>query len=61
MQILRDTMKRENLQIVGIEKGSEFYAKETRNIFNKIIEEKFPVMKKEMPINILKSIQSIFQ
>lgn len=35
MQILRDTMTRENLQIAGIEEGNEFYAKEMRNIFNK--------------------------
>ena len=52
MQILRDTMKRENLQIVGIEKGNEFYAKEMRNIFNKIIEEKFPKLNGKMPMHV---------
>jgi hypothetical protein len=45
-------MRRENLQI--IEDGSEDFQsmQGTANSFNKIIEENFPNLKKEMPMNI---------
>jgi hypothetical protein len=45
-------MRRPNLRIIGIEKKKEFQLKGTVNIFNKVIEENFPSLKKEMPMNI---------
>ena len=45
-------MKRPNLKIIGIEKGEESQLKGPENIFNKIIEEKFPNIKKKMAINV---------
>ena len=41
-------MKRSNLRIV-VEEKEESQLKGPENIFNKIIEEKFPNLKKEMP------------
>jgi hypothetical protein len=43
-------MRRPNLRIIGIEEDSQL--KGPVNIFNKIIKENFPNLKKEMPINI---------
>ena len=45
-------MKRPNLRIIGIEECEDFQLKGPVNIFNKIIEENFPNLKKEMPIYI---------
>jgi hypothetical protein len=45
-------MKRSNLRIVGIEEGESSHLKGPEKIFNKIIEENFPNLKKEMPMNI---------
>jgi hypothetical protein len=45
-------MKRLNLRIIGIEESEDFQLKGPANIFNKVIEENFPNLKKEMPINI---------
>jgi hypothetical protein len=42
MQEHRNSVKRPNLQIMGIEEGEEGQAKGTCNIFNKIIAEDFP-------------------
>ena len=45
-------MKRQNPRIiVGIEAG-EVQLKSTETIFNKIIEENFPNLKKDMPMKI---------
>ncbi|KAL6088433.1 hypothetical protein STEG23_022858 [Scotinomys teguina] len=52
VQEIWDTMKRPNLRIMGIEEGEEYQLKGTENIFNKIIEENFPNLKKESPIKI---------
>ncbi|KAL6093590.1 hypothetical protein STEG23_012833 [Scotinomys teguina] len=52
VQEIWDTMKRPNIRIIGIEEGKEYQLKGTENIFNKIIEEKFPNLKKEPPIKI---------
>ena len=41
-------MRRQNLRIIGIEKGEDFQLKGPVNIFNKIIEENFPNLKKEI-------------
>ena len=48
---IQDTMRRPNLRIIGIDENEDFQLKGTANIFNKIIEEKFPNIKKEMPMN----------
>jgi hypothetical protein len=46
-------MRRPNLRIIGIEESeSEDSQLRGVNIFNKIIEENFPDLKKEMPMNI---------
>ena len=45
-------MRRPNLWVIGIKKSNNSYLKEPVNIFNKIIEENFPNLKKEMPMNI---------
>ena len=45
-------MKRLNLRIIVIEEGEDSQFKEPENIFNKIIEENFPNIKKEMAINV---------
>jgi hypothetical protein len=52
IQEIQDTMRRPNLRIVGIDEKKDFQLKGPVNIFNKIIEEKFPNLKKEMTINI---------
>jgi len=51
VQEIRDTMKRPNLRIIGIEED-EVQLWGPENIFNKIIEENVPNLKKETPINI---------
>jgi hypothetical protein len=48
---IQDKMRRSNLRIVGIEESEDFQLKEPVNIFNKIIEENVPNLKKEMHIN----------
>jgi hypothetical protein len=49
---IQDTMRRPNLQIIGVDVNEDFQLKGSANIFNKIIEEKSPNLKKEMPMNI---------
>jgi hypothetical protein len=51
IQEIQDTMKRPNLRI-SIEESEDSQIKGPVNIFNKIIEESFPNLKKEMPMNI---------
>jgi predicted aldo/keto reductase-like oxidoreductase len=45
-------MRRTNIRIIGIGKKEDFQLKEPVNIFNNIIEENFPNLKKEMFMNI---------
>jgi hypothetical protein len=45
-------MRRPNLRIMGIEESEDSHLRGPVNIFNKIIKENFPNLKKEMPINI---------
>jgi chromosome segregation ATPase len=52
IQELTDSIKRPNLRIMGIEEGEEVQAKGMRNIFNKIITENFPNLRKTMPIRV---------
>jgi septal ring factor EnvC (AmiA/AmiB activator) len=46
MQKLTNSLKRPNLRIMGIEEGEEVQAKGIHNIFNTIITENFPNLKK---------------
>ena len=50
-------MRRPNLRIIGIDENEDFQLKWPVNTFNKIIEENFPNLKKEMP----KSIQEAYR
>jgi predicted ribosome quality control (RQC) complex YloA/Tae2 family protein len=50
-QEIQDTMRR-NLRTIGIDENEDFQLKGPANIFNKIIEENFPNLKKDMPKNI---------
>ena len=52
IQEILDTMRRPNLRIIGIHKNDDFQLKGTLNIVKIIIEENFPILKKEMPVNI---------
>ena len=52
IQEIQDTMRRPNLRIIGVDENVDFQLKGPANIFNKIIEENFPNLKKEIPMNI---------
>jgi hypothetical protein len=52
IQEIQDTMRRPKLGIISIDENENFQLKGPVNIFNKIIEENFPNLKKEMPMNI---------
>ena len=45
-------MKRPNLRIIRIEENKDSQLKGPENVFNKIIEENFPNLKKEMAIKV---------
>ena len=53
IQEIWDTIKRPNLRIIGEEEGEEeLQLKGLDNIFNKIIEENFPNLKKGIPMKV---------
>jgi len=52
IQEIQDSMRRSNLRIIGIEESEDSKFKGPVNIFNKIIGENFPNLKKEMHIYI---------
>jgi hypothetical protein len=52
IQEIQDTMRRPNLLIIGVDDNENFQLKGPANMFNKIIEKKFPNLNKEMPMNI---------
>ena len=52
IQEIQDIMSRPNLRRIGIDENEDFQLKEPVTIFKKIIEENFPYLKKEMPMNI---------
>jgi hypothetical protein len=52
VQEICDTMKRPNLRIVWIEEDEHSLFNRPENMFNKIMEESFLNVKKEMAINI---------
>jgi hypothetical protein len=45
-------LRRPNLRIFGIEENEDSQLKGPENVFNKIIEENFPNLKKEMAIKV---------
>ena len=45
-------MKRPNLSIIGVEETEDLQLKGPENIFNKIIEENFPNLKKDIPMKV---------
>ena len=51
IQEIQDTMRRPNLRII-VDENEDFQLKGPANIFNKIIEENFPNLKNDMPMNI---------
>ena len=55
IQEIQDIMKRSNLRIIRIEKNEDSQLKGSENVFNKIIEENFPNLKKELNINTQKA------
>ena len=52
IQETQDTMRRQNLRIIGREDTEESHLQWPANILNKLIEENFPKLNKEMPISI---------
>ena len=52
IQKIWDTIQRPNLRIIGIEEGEELLLEGSENIFNKIIEENFPNLRKDIPMKV---------
>jgi hypothetical protein len=52
IQEIQDTKRRPNLRIIGMDENEGFQLKGPVDILHKIIEENFPNLKKEMPMNI---------
>jgi hypothetical protein len=52
VQELINSIKRQNLRIIGIEEGEEMQAKGIHNIVNKIKAEKFPNLEQKLPIQV---------
>jgi hypothetical protein len=52
IQEIQDTKRRPNIQIMGVDENEDFQLKGPTNIFNKIIEQNFPNLKNDMPMNI---------
>jgi predicted ribosome quality control (RQC) complex YloA/Tae2 family protein len=58
IQEIQDTMRRPNLRIIGEDENEDFQLKGPGNIFNKVIEENFQNLKKEMPMIIQEAYRS---
>jgi hypothetical protein len=52
IQEIQNTMRRPNQPIIGVDENQNLQLKGPANIFNKIIEENFPNLKKVVPMNI---------
>jgi hypothetical protein len=52
IQAIQDTMRRTNLRIIGVDENQNFQLKGPVNIFNKLIDENLPNLKKEIPMYI---------
>jgi chromosome segregation ATPase len=48
IQEIQNTMRRPNVRLIGIDENEDFQLKGPGNIFNQIVEENFPNLKKEM-------------
>jgi hypothetical protein len=59
IQKIQDKMRRSNLRIIGIEESKDSHLKGPVNVFHKIIEENFPNLKKEMPMNIEEAYRTL--
>jgi hypothetical protein len=59
IQELTYSIKRTNMRIMGIEQGEEVQAKGIHNIFNKIITENFPNLKKVMPFQVQEASRTL--
>ena len=44
--------KKPNIRIIGVEEGEKLQTKGPENIFNKITEENFPNLKKDIPMKV---------
>jgi hypothetical protein len=51
-------MRRPNLRIIGIKESEDSQLKGPVNIFNKIMDENLPNLKKEMPMNKQKAYRT---
>ena len=58
IQKTQDTMRRQNLRIIGIKEREDSQLKGPVNIFNKIIKENIPNLKKAIPMNIQEAYRS---
>uniref|UniRef100_A0ABK0LEB8 Nucleic acid binding protein n=1 Tax=Rattus norvegicus TaxID=10116 RepID=A0ABK0LEB8_RAT len=58
IQEIQDSMRRSNLRIIGVEESEDSQIKGPVNIFNRIIEENFPNLKKRIPIGIQKAYRT---
>jgi hypothetical protein len=52
IQEIQEKKRRPNVRIIGIKESEDYHLTGPVNIFKKIIEENFPNLKKEMPMNI---------
>jgi hypothetical protein len=52
MQELSNSIKRPNLRIMGIEEGEQIQINAKHNVFNKLITENFPNLKKVLSIQV---------
>jgi len=59
IQEIQNSMRRSNLRIIGIEESEDSQLKGPENIFNKIIGENFPNLKKEMPISLQEAYRTL--
>ena len=50
-------MRRPNLRIIGID-SEDLHLKGPVNIFNKVVEENFPNLEKDMPMNIQEAFRT---
>jgi hypothetical protein len=50
---------RTNLRIIGVDESEDSQLEGLVNIFNKIMEENFPNLKKEMPMNIQEAYRTL--
>ena len=59
IQEMRDTIKKPNLRLIGVEEGEELQIKGPENIFNKIIEENFPNLKNDIPMKVQEAYRTL--